>query len=197
MKRFFEGRKRIVTIPLAVILGLFFLPLTLLLGLGLLINSKIKNKIIRVVGFTVVGIFTLLFGASYVVAFVSPSPKTEVPVVVEATKIPEVQGVQTEVNMPTPEVTSTDTPTMTPTITAKPTMVSQTPKSTIKPMIQQPTTKPVEPSNNSTGGGYACNCSKTCPNMNSCAEAQYQLNVCGCSARDSDDDGIACDAQCQ
>lgn len=45
-------------------------------------------------------------------------------------------------------------------------------------------------------GSYTCNCSKTCPNM-SCAEAQYQLNVCGCSARDADKDGIACDTQCQ
>ena len=47
-----------------------------------------------------------------------------------------------------------------------------------------------------SGGTYTCNCSKTCPNM-SCAEAQYQLNVCGCSARDADDDGTACDSQCQ
>lgn len=49
---------------------------------------------------------------------------------------------------------------------------------------------------NNTGGAYTCNCSKTCPNM-SCSEAQYQLNTCGCSARDADDDGIACDSQCQ
>ncbi len=45
------------------------------------------------------------------------------------------------------------------------------------------------------GAGWACNCKKTCPNM-SCAEAQYQLNSCGCSARDADKDGTACDAQC-
>ena len=44
---------------------------------------------------------------------------------------------------------------------------------------------------------YTCNCKKTCPNMSSCAEAQYQLNVCGCSARDADHDGTACDADCQ
>lgn len=45
-------------------------------------------------------------------------------------------------------------------------------------------------------GSYACNCTKTCPSM-SCSEAQYQLNECGCSARDADEDGVACDAQCQ
>lgn len=46
-------------------------------------------------------------------------------------------------------------------------------------------------------GSYSCNCSKTCPQMSSCAEAQYQLNACGCSKRDADHDGIACDADCQ
>lgn len=44
---------------------------------------------------------------------------------------------------------------------------------------------------------YTCNCSKTCSQMSSCAEAQYQLNVCGCSRRDGDGDGVACDADCQ
>lgn len=47
------------------------------------------------------------------------------------------------------------------------------------------------------GGKYTCNCSKTCPQMSSCEEAQYQLNVCGCKARDADKDGIACDSDCQ
>ena len=50
------------------------------------------------------------------------------------------------------------------------------------------------PSNNSS---YSCDCSKTCSRMSSCAEAQYQLNVCGCYRRDGDKDGIACDADCQ
>ncbi|MBI5357221.1 thermonuclease family protein [Candidatus Collierbacteria bacterium] len=54
----------------------------------------------------------------------------------------------------------------------------------------QPTTQP-------SSGGYTCNCSKTCGQMSSCAEAQYQLNVCGCSARDADHDGVACDSDCQ
>jgi len=60
-------------------------------------------------------------------------------------------------------------------------------------------TKDNTPTTNSTPktqSKYSCNCSKTCPNL-SCAEAQYQLNTCGCSVRDADDDGIACDAQCQ
>ncbi|MBN1916067.1 thermonuclease family protein [Candidatus Dojkabacteria bacterium] len=47
------------------------------------------------------------------------------------------------------------------------------------------TPKPVET--------WACDCSKTCSQISSCAEAQYQLNTCGCKARDADHDGIACD----
>ncbi len=43
---------------------------------------------------------------------------------------------------------------------------------------------------------YTCNCSKTCPSM-TCAEAYYQLDECGCSARDGDRDGIPCEAQCR
>lgn len=44
---------------------------------------------------------------------------------------------------------------------------------------------------------YQCNCSKTCAQMSSCTEAQYQLNACGCTRRDADKDGIACDTDCQ
>ncbi len=68
----------------------------------------------------------------------------------------------------------------------------------------QPTTTKTTPSpptqtqpSNQTSGSYTCDCSKTCPQMSSCEEAQYQLNVCGCTRRDADKDGIACDADCQ
>jgi len=40
---------------------------------------------------------------------------------------------------------------------------------------------------------YTCDCKKTCDQITTCEEAQYQLNVCGCKARDNDKDGIACD----
>lgn len=46
-------------------------------------------------------------------------------------------------------------------------------------------------------GSFTCNCSKNCDQMSSCEEAQYQLNVCGCKARDADKDGVACDSDCQ
>ncbi|RJO60244.1 hypothetical protein C4544_05735 [candidate division WS5 bacterium] len=42
---------------------------------------------------------------------------------------------------------------------------------------------------------YICNCSKTCPYM-SCDEAYFQLDNCGCSVRDGDDDGVPCENVC-
>jgi len=43
---------------------------------------------------------------------------------------------------------------------------------------------------------YVCDCSKTCSEISSCAEAYYQLNTCGCSIRDRDNDGIPCESLC-
>ena len=43
---------------------------------------------------------------------------------------------------------------------------------------------------------FTCDCKKTCPNM-TCAEAQFQLNRCNCTARDRNRDGLACDSQCR
>ncbi|MBI4035909.1 excalibur calcium-binding domain-containing protein [Candidatus Daviesbacteria bacterium] len=43
---------------------------------------------------------------------------------------------------------------------------------------------------------YKCNCAKTCTQISTCAEAYYQLNTCGCSVRDGDDDGIPCESLC-
>lgn len=66
------------------------------------------------------------------------------------------------------------------------------------PVPVAPTTSNTAGSSNSAAtGAYSCDCSKTCPEMISCAEAQYQLNTCGCTRRDADHDGIACDADCQ
>lgn len=92
-------------------------------------------------------------------------------------------------------------PSSTPFPTIRPT---SRPQSTKVPAVVKPTTvqtkvdtyiAPLVPNN--SGGVWSCDCSKTCPNMSSCAEAQYQLNTCGCQARDGDKDGIACDADCQ
>lgn len=80
--------------------------------------------------------------------------------------------------------------------------ITATPQPTKKPTQAATTTNtgdatPTGAQSNGSNGTYACNCSKTCGQMSSCAEAQYQLNVCGCTARDADDDGVACDSDCQ
>ncbi len=52
--------------------------------------------------------------------------------------------------------------------------------------------------NQTTGssGNFTCDCSKPCSRISSCAEAYFQLNQCGCSARDGDDDGVPCENLC-
>ena len=80
----------------------------------------------------------------------------------------------------------------------KPTIASSSlepsPKPTSSSPVPQSTTPQSFSPQSSTGGKYVCDCSKTCKQISSCEEAQYLLNVCGCTARDNDGDGIACDA---
>jgi uncharacterized membrane protein YgcG len=42
---------------------------------------------------------------------------------------------------------------------------------------------------------YTCDCNKTCGSM-TCDEAYFQLNTCGCQARDNDNDGVPCESVC-
>ena len=118
----------------------------------------------------------------------------------------ESEQAPSETASPSPQLSPSPSPTPTPSPSPK---VSPTPKPTAKPTPKptpaptirvsstpQPTIAP-QPIAPPTTSGWACNCSKTCPQMSSCSEAQYQLNNCGCSARDADHDGVACDADCQ
>lgn len=123
-------------------------------------------------------------------------------VVISAVPKTDVKGAQTVATpTPTKAIVPTDTPiatenpTETPTSapTAKPTptptiriIPTATPTVYIAPTYSAPT--------QTTNSGYTCDCSKTCTQISSCAEAQYQLNVCGCAQRDGDHDGIACDS---
>lgn len=92
-------------------------------------------------------------------------------------------------------------PVLTSTTTPKPTLKPQPTKTLqviIPTSVQTKAIPYIAPATiNESQGSWACDCSKTCPNMSSCAEAQYQLNTCGCQARDGDKDGIACDGDCQ
>lgn len=163
-----------------------------------------------------VGIPVLFFGVVFIYVLSHPSIKTnqEVststsPVATRQTSLPTQQTTvlgatavpvinvevakSTRATSATPTITPTPTlsPTTTPTPTATPKLV------TPKPVTPTPTIYKAivtsKPSVN-TGGSYICNCSKTCTQISSCAEAQYLLNVCGCTARDADHDGIACDS---
>lgn len=65
------------------------------------------------------------------------------------------------------------------------------------PPISQPGPGIGSGSSGGASGGYVCDCNKTCGQIATCAEAYYQLNVCGCSRRDSDEDGIPCESLCE
>jgi hypothetical protein len=85
---------------------------------------------------------------------------------------------------PPPTTTTKPQPTKVPTI--KPVTIQNKVDTYVAPLVQE-----------KNDSSWVCDCSKTCKNISSCAEAQYQLNTCGCQARDGDDDGIACDGDCQ
>lgn len=65
----------------------------------------------------------------------------------------------------------------------------------LQPSVTFTTAVTKAPSTNS--GSWECNCSKLCSQMDGCEEAMYQLNTCGCSARDGDGDGIPCETLCR
>lgn len=69
------------------------------------------------------------------------------------------------------------------------------PKPTVK--YVSPTQSLIQPQDSTdiqSSGGFSCNCGKTCTEISSCEEAQFQLNSCSCKQRDADHDGIACDS---
>lgn len=93
---------------------------------------------------------------------------------------------------------SSPCPTLVPTVILRPTVVPTN--------VSKPTAIPTQSVviNNTepvlvvpqVNDSYTCNCKKTCTQMSSCEEAYYQLNVCGCSVRDGDDDGVPCENIC-
>lgn len=63
----------------------------------------------------------------------------------------------------------------------------------------EPTAKPKSTSAKPSLGSesFSCDCNKSCAKISTCEEAQFQLITCGCSGRDGDGDGLACDSDCQ
>ncbi len=71
------------------------------------------------------------------------------------------------------------------------------PTTVVVPPNHQPFQQQVVPAVQNNTNNFNCDCSKTCGSMTSCEEAMYQLNVCGCGARDGDNDGVPCESgQC-
>jgi len=95
------------------------------------------------------------------------------------------------------------TPTPTPTDTPIPTLFIDTPTSNksffssfFEWIFGSRKDKNNVESKTTTAPPYTCNCAKTCTQISTCTEAYYQLNTCGCSVRDGDDDGVPCENLC-
>ena len=102
----FSGKRKFLTIPVAVILGLVFLPITIGLLLTWFSYKKIGNKKVKYSVASIFALLTLFFGSAYVSALVSPTPKSnnEVALVQSSptqtplsTNAPEVAAVKDEV----------------------------------------------------------------------------------------------------
>lgn len=63
----------------------------------------------------------------------------------------------------------------------------------VQPPPVAPPVQPAQPIQPPSQTGFTCDCSKTCTQINTCAEARYQLDYCGCRERDLDSDGMPCE----
>ncbi len=161
----------------------------------------------------IAALFTAIFVASFITVGVTAKPvvkaeeknepsKVEI---VEQKESPDPAALGTPIASASPTLSPTLSPSPSPSSTPSPTPTptpSPRPKAspTIKPSpVIKPSPKteaPIAPISKPAGGEYQCSCSKTCTNMASCNEAYFQLNQCGCSARDGDDDGVPCESIC-
>lgn len=203
LQKIFGGKKKFLTIPLIVGLLLWFWPFIIGATLSFLAIKHIEYSKVKYLIVFFLTLFTLPIGSAWVLALTDSSPDTQ-KVAGEQTvnTTPTITLAPTSTNTPTSTVSPTATPlptaaptkapTAIPTKIPTPTYSYSTPTkdvsvpATATPVTVQPTSQ--------TNNGYSCNCSKTCEEISSCAEAQYQLNACGCSVRDRDNDGIACDS---
>lgn len=95
MKKLFEGKRKLITIPLVAILSLAFLPIAIGLGAGWLVYKKVGSPKLKYSLLAVIGLFTLFFGSAWVSAMNSPSqPKTEQQA--QATPTPQAQTAAVE-----------------------------------------------------------------------------------------------------
>lgn len=174
---FFSGKRKFITIPLAVIFGLAFLPFVMGGSLAWLSYKKIDNKKLQYAALTGIGLLTLFFGSAWAVGVASP-PQTPVIKTTEA-----VNAIITVV------------PTVVPTYLPSPT---QTRQPTQRQFMQQITAS--GNSNDTTSVGTFSGTDKDCEDFSSQNEAQAYFNSKGGSASnnvdrlDGDHDGTACES---
>lgn len=83
MKDFlFSGKRRFLTIPVIIIFGSIFLPITILASIGWLVYKKITDKPLKITVLSVIGLLVLFFGSAYYSAFTNPSPPKPTPEIV-------------------------------------------------------------------------------------------------------------------
>ncbi len=173
---FFAGKRKFITIPLAIIFGLAFLPFVMGGSLAWLSHKKIGNKKLQYAAFGGIGLLTLFFGSAWAAGVAAP-PKTRV---METTEVVDV--IVTVV----PTVIATQIPTST-----------QTRQPSQRQFMQQITTS--VSSNNRSAVGTFSGEDKDCKDFSSQAEAQAYFNSKGGSASnnvdrlDGDHDGAACE----
>jgi cytoskeletal protein RodZ len=151
-------------------------------------SNNIRNLILIFVSlyfFSVFGVFTgqflsTTFQKNLTTKVVENSTNSEKEVMGIAT----AQVTESPTQSQSPTQTTTVAPSSSPTVTQSTTTPTSIATSVPTKIITAIPTQSI---------GFVCNCSKTCTQITTCAEAQYQLNSCGCSVRDKDKDGIACD----
>jgi len=97
MKGLFEGKRKLITIPLLGILSLAFLPIAIGLGAGWLVYKKVGSPKLKYFLLAVIALFTLTFGGVWISAMTSPSkPEQKQEQTAQATPTPEAQTATTE-----------------------------------------------------------------------------------------------------
>ena len=178
---------------LVIFIGYVVWPVALTLVfciLPFLIYKKVKNSRLKWGMLAILSPLYLFFISAFIYALFNPSKPTveeqKSSVAVTPTPQAPLEDAATPTDMPSPTA-------VLPTLRQKPTVGYS--QATVVPTVKP---KPLPTSTTvpqvGSGSAYTCNCSKTCKQISSCAEAQYQLNSCGCGVRDGDGDGIACDA---
>lgn len=73
MQQLFRGKRKFITIPTLLMIGLLFLPFTLGISIGYVVYKKVPNSKLKYTILTVITLFTLFFGTAWVAAMGSPN----------------------------------------------------------------------------------------------------------------------------